>query len=297
MKNAVVFILFTLLIRCVGFSQDPLLTQHFSNPLTINPAYAGSLDDSRLALNLLKDFKFNYFSGIIAYDQKVDKMHGGLGIVVFSEIIEDALFMNHAADIIYSFHLNAGEHVFIRPAVNVGIFTKYVDWKFFSGINTPSSNWIQTFNIGSGVIVGYKNIHAGISADHLNYQDMGYFSSYRRDLRWTAHCHYNYTLNDETGLNAGILTGRYGDYKYFFPLVMFQYRFLKAGIGYRSFMNSSDNMSAMAGFSGEKFSAGYSVDFISRLSKTYYQHEISFVYAVKRSDSESANQIIPLSAF
>jgi type IX secretion system PorP/SprF family membrane protein len=297
MKNIFVFILFILLINCVCFSQDPLLTQHFSNPLTINPAYAGSLDDGRLALNLHKEFSFDYFSGVIAYDQKVDKLHGGLGMVVFSEIFEDAVFMNHSADIHYSYHMNVGEHITIRPALNIGFFAKYIDWESFSGINTPSSNWIQTFNIGSGVIVGYKNIHAGISADHLNYQDIGYFSSYRRELRWTAHCHYNYTFNEEAGLNAGILIGRFEDYKYFFPSVMLQYRFLKAGIGYRSFINSSDYMSAMAGFSGKRFSAGYSVDFISRLSKTYYQHELSVVYAVLRGDSEPVKPIIPLSVF
>ena len=64
--------------------------QFFSNPLYLNPAFAGTNNCPRLSANHRAQWTglptiFNTTS--VSYDQNFDKIHGGLGIIIVNDQI------------------------------------------------------------------------------------------------------------------------------------------------------------------------------------------------------------------
>ena len=71
-------------------SQDAEFSQFFSNPLYLNPAFAGTNSCPRFSTNHRAQWTglpnvFNTTS--FSYDQNIDKIHGGLGIIIINESI------------------------------------------------------------------------------------------------------------------------------------------------------------------------------------------------------------------
>src|SRR5690348_885951 len=82
------FLGFFLCISLSCLAQDPEFTQFYANPLYLNPAFAGSARCGRLALNFRDQWpsltgQFVTYSA--SYDQHVDAIGGGLGILAMSD--------------------------------------------------------------------------------------------------------------------------------------------------------------------------------------------------------------------
>jgi type IX secretion system PorP/SprF family membrane protein len=109
-------ILSVLLILIAGFqirAQDVSFSQFYSNPLYLNPAFAGSLGVGRAAVHYRNQWNsfsnaFNTYS--VAIDFPVKKLQGGLGFF----ILNDA----QAANSLQSIQLNAVYSVFIEVSEN-----------------------------------------------------------------------------------------------------------------------------------------------------------------------------------
>jgi len=78
----IIFTVF-LFIGTTTYSQDPHFTQFYSNPLALNPAFAGSARCSRVAFNYrlqwpeLSGGGYKTFS--MSYDQFLNTVKGGIG--------------------------------------------------------------------------------------------------------------------------------------------------------------------------------------------------------------------------
>ena len=66
-------------------AQDPQFTQFYANPLYLNPAFAGTARCPRICMNYRNQWPSlsgTYVTYSASYDQHIDALNGGLGIMV-----------------------------------------------------------------------------------------------------------------------------------------------------------------------------------------------------------------------
>ncbi|MBX7095951.1 MAG: type IX secretion system membrane protein PorP/SprF, partial [Flavobacteriales bacterium] len=69
-------------------AQDPEFTQFFSNPLYLNPAFAGSKRCPRITLNYRNQWPAlsgTFVTTSASYDQHVESIYGGIGLLVTND--------------------------------------------------------------------------------------------------------------------------------------------------------------------------------------------------------------------
>ena len=70
-------------------AQDPQFTQFYANPLYLNPAFAGVARCPRFILNYRNQWPSipgNYVTYSASYDQHIDALSGGVGILVTNDV-------------------------------------------------------------------------------------------------------------------------------------------------------------------------------------------------------------------
>jgi len=287
------------------FAQDATFSQNFSNPLSLNPAYAGSLGCSRFVADYRNEFplassydKNNFFSSCnndvtysASYDQYVDKLAGGLGLVFTSnnELNDNTYqkynYKQNWINGIYAFNLRINDNFHIRPSINMGVGQNYfiiVDngpppGVIFSYPSPPISypntvsKAINYFNIGTGVLFACKNFISGIALDHINKPNIGLFSTSKLPMKLTIHSSLDIKITDNTNLTPGIIfqEQQFGNPDvngFILASLMLKIWYIKLGF---EFTNRTDNISGgnsyligMLGFVNKWMSIGYSYDYI-----------------------------------
>ena len=75
-------------IQTIVFCQDPEFTQFYSNPVYLNPAFAGSKICPRFVMNYRNEWpniSGKFITTAAAYDQRVDALRGGLGLMFVND--------------------------------------------------------------------------------------------------------------------------------------------------------------------------------------------------------------------
>src|SRR5436190_18235724 len=100
--------LFLLLNALSALAQDPEFTQFYANPLYLNPALAGSARCPRIALNYRNQWPSlsgTFVTYSASYDQHVDAISGGLGVLAVSGRAGDGILNTNMFSGIYSYQL------------------------------------------------------------------------------------------------------------------------------------------------------------------------------------------------
>ena len=90
-------LLFILALACLNMdlkAQDAAFSQFYANQLYLNPALAGSARCPRVTLNYRNqwpNFSGDFITTSITYDQYVDALKGGFGIILMSDQIAKTL--------------------------------------------------------------------------------------------------------------------------------------------------------------------------------------------------------------
>ena len=184
-----------LLLSCVVFlicafssndlkAQDPEFTQFYANPLYLNPAFAGSARCPRLVFNYRNQWPGiadTYITYSASYDQHVDAISGGLGILVTSDQAGEGTINTTNASLIYSYYLPITKAFSVKLGVQAAFAQKNVDWTkltfgdmidqklgFINGTNEVQPNTTNGNLDFSAGILGYsKSFFIGGSAHHL----------------------------------------------------------------------------------------------------------------------------------
>ena len=114
-KTLLFKLLFTVLASFVligdAVAQDPQFSQFYANPLYLNPAFAGTARCPRLAMNYRNQWPGipgNFVTYSASYDQHVDNMNGGLGVLVMNDRAGAGALTTTGASGIYSYQLFSG---------------------------------------------------------------------------------------------------------------------------------------------------------------------------------------------
>jgi type IX secretion system PorP/SprF family membrane protein len=113
------------------FAQDPEFTQFYSNPLYLNPAFAGTKHCPRVSLNYRNQWpgiSGSFVTTSASYDQHVDALSGGLGLLVWNDRAGEGTLTTTNVSGIYSYQIPITRRFSIKAGIQGTWAQKKVDW-------------------------------------------------------------------------------------------------------------------------------------------------------------------------
>lgn len=209
-KQNYILLLFLTLCGANAFPQDVSFSQFYTNPLYLNPAFAGSIGVPRVALqyrNQWHSFSNAYNTYSAAADFPVEKLRGGLGINFINDALADGAINSYMANAAYSVHLQLSKKFRFNGGLQVGyhqnslnvnklVFADGLDPNF--GEHTPSGELEYLtdpnhsyIDFSTGVLVYSERVFFGFAAHHLNEPNQSFISDQYSDAKlnrkYTAH--------------------------------------------------------------------------------------------------------------
>ena len=128
-------------------AQDPEFTQYFANPLYLNPAFAGTARCPRMTMSYRNQWPAmsgSFVTTAAAYDQNVETLSGGLGLIVMNDQAGRGTLSTTTASGIYSYQQAITRKLSIKAAMQVTYMQKSLDWGrlSFGDMIDPRSGFI-----------------------------------------------------------------------------------------------------------------------------------------------------------
>lgn len=284
-----------------SYAQDPEFTQFYANPVYLNPAFAGTYRCPRVSLNYrnqwpsIKDAFVTYSA---AYDQHVEALSGGIGVLITSDQAGAGTLTTNSASLIYSYQLPITREFSIQAGAQVTYTEKKVDWDeltfgdmidarrgFVLNTNEVFNNEPARYPDFSVGALGFsEKFFGGFAVHHITEPDEKLLPDGASPLprKYTLHGGAVIPIR-VAGVEKGLFSPNimyrsqggsnqinFGFYGTRGPIV--------GGLWYRQLFNNSDSFIALIGFYQETFKVGYSYDItVSPLTnKSGGSHEISF---------------------
>lgn len=268
-------------------AQDPQFTQFYANPLYLNPAFAGVVRCPRFILNYRNQWPAipgNYITYSASYDQHIDGINGGIGILVMNDVAGQGTLNSLNFSGIYSYHLEVNRNFSIKAGFQATYAQRTLDWSkltfgdqidsrygFIYGTNEVfGPNSVNYVDFSAGLIGYTEKFFFGFAAHHLTQPDQSFLvPSSRLPLKITAHAGASVPLtrktrfNDPAKISPNILFQQQQDFRQVNVGMYFQKSVFVAGLWYRN----KDAFIALLGIQQGLFKIGYSYDVtVSRLT-------------------------------
>jgi len=174
-----------IILSTSALAQDPEFSQFYSNPLYLNPAFAGSNNCPRVALNYRNQWPAisgSFVTQSVSYDQRLGYNKGaGIGLLVTNDVAAKTLRTLNASAI-FSYHLPITRKFAIRVGFQATFFQKSLDWSklsfsdqidsrrgfVYTSQDVQNGTGKRTGVDFSGGILGFsKNFYFGFVAHHV----------------------------------------------------------------------------------------------------------------------------------
>ena len=285
------------------YSQDPHFSQFYANPIYLNPAFAGSAVCPRLIMDYRNQWSAipgNFATYSVSYDQHVDNLSGGLGLIATSDRAGDGTLVTNTVSGIYSYRLEVDRYFSIKAGFEATYFQKSVDWSklTFGDMINPRYGFINitqekepnttkgSVDYSAGLLGYGESIYGGIAVNHLTQPDEGFYGVSRLPLRITAHIGGNIDLNgsrrrkriDDPTISPNLLFMTQGKFKELNYGMYYNKYPMVGGLWFRQGFGNGDAFIALIGLQTSVVKIGYSYDFtVSKLTNASGgSHEISF---------------------
>ncbi len=289
--------LFVTAINESVFAQDPEFTQFYANPLYLNPAFAGTARCPRFVLNYRNQWPAisgTFVTYSASYDQHVDALAGGLGLLVTNDKAGEGTLTTTNISGMYSYQLNVSRTFSLKAGFQATYAQKKVDWErlTFGDMIDARRGFVYSTNeqrgpgaksnldISAGILGFSKKYFFGFAAHHLTQPDeslLGVGPPSPLPMKLTAHAGALLPLDGRGGdtyLSPNILFQKQQDFRQLNLGLYFMRGPIVGGLWWRT----GDSFIALVGFQQGLFKFGYSYDItISKLStNTAGAHELSF---------------------
>ena len=120
-----------LLFNHQGKAQDAEFSQFYANPLYLNPALAGAQICPRAVVNYRNQWPGlakSFVTYSASYDQYINKLHGGIGVLVNLDNAGDGILKTTQASLMYAYSLQAAENLYINMAIQGTFLQKSLNW-------------------------------------------------------------------------------------------------------------------------------------------------------------------------
>ncbi|MFC2089929.1 PorP/SprF family type IX secretion system membrane protein [Bacteroidota bacterium] len=125
-----------LFISLIGFwlqpliAQDPVMSHFISNGIQIDPSIAGIEGPARFYMgyrNQWPNTSSTFITYQAAYDQYIEKLHGGLGFHVMNDRQGGGIFNTYNLDLMYAYQFMANRKIHFSGALQAGIGQRSFD--------------------------------------------------------------------------------------------------------------------------------------------------------------------------
>jgi type IX secretion system PorP/SprF family membrane protein len=284
-------------------AQDAIFSQHYASPLYLNPAFTGTGAGSRVILNYRNQPypKLGTLSTInFSYDTDIPSVNSGLGLIVTSDH-QGGLIMRNNISVVYAYHLQAGENLFVNFGAQAGYYRKDLNWNNLTFADPteppPDETWSHSPNFAAGILVYSDWYYGGFSAHHLNRPRESFYGNYKLPIKYTAHLGMFFeptrqrranTLPFDYFISPNVILQNQGDF------YRINYGFysgiesIMAGVWYRQDLTNPNTIIFLIGLTVDNYRIGYSYDYsLSGYSGiTHGAHELSlsiYFYDPKRN--------------
>ncbi|MES2616600.1 MAG: type IX secretion system membrane protein PorP/SprF [Bacteroidota bacterium] len=289
-------------------AQDPEFTQFYAAPVYTNPAMAGSAfcgrnPAGRFSVNYRNQWPslpgtFRTFNA--CYDQHVDAIGGGIGLMATYDRAGAGLLTTTAISGVYSYVMPINRHFYVRAGLQASFVNKAIDYSklrfgdqidptqgFVKLTNEPKPYSSVNFpNFGAGFLAYSEKFYAGFAVHNITQPVQSFYSNNDGIVprRYTFHSGVVIPLDRKKHSQATISPNALFMMQQNFTQVNFGFYVNKGpivtGLWYRQTLGTygnSDAVMVLLGFRKDRFKFGYSYDITvsSARSAAPGSHEVS----------------------
>lgn len=278
-----------------AFAQDPHFTQFYANPLYLNPAFAGTARCPRICLNYRNEWPAitgTFVTYSASYDQHVDALHGGVGLLVTNDQAGEGTINTTNISGMYSVQMPINRYFSIKAGFQATYAQKKLDWSklTFGDMIDPKQGFVyntaqqpglsskSNIDISAGVLGYSKHYFMGAAVHHITQPDESLIQDPAKlPMKITGHAGALIPMDGkggETFISPNILYQAQQDFRQLNLGLYLMKGPIVGGLWYRN----QDSFIALIGFQQDLFKVGYSYDVtVSKLSNaTAGSHELSF---------------------
>lgn len=282
-----------------SYAQDPQFSQYYANPLYLNPAFAGTARCPRFGLNYRNQWpglSGQYVTYSASYDQHVDAVSGGIGLLVTRDVAGIGKLSTNTISGIYSYQVNVNRNFSIKAGLQASYFLKTIDFSgltFTDMIDTRrgfiyetqedlinQSDNLNMVDFSAGVLGFSEKFFFGFAAHHLTQPDESFLGTQAKlPRKYTAHAGAVLPFKDkDASISPNILFHMQQD---FYQLNLGLYARKGPIIG-GLWHRWGDALIMLIGIQQGSYKFGYSYDItVSELTnRTGGAHEFSFSYQI-----------------
>jgi len=298
-----IFITFALYAGSMLKAQDPHFSQYYANPLYLNPAFAGTANCPRVIFNHRNQWPSitgNYVTYNVSYDQHVDGINGGLGLIVTTDKAGQGVLSKDIISGIYSYKLDVSNNFSIKAGFQATYFQNRIDWEklTFGDMIDPKYGFIWNtseirpdprkgaIDFSAGFLGYSENFYMGFAVHHLTEPDAAFYGVSKLPRKYTGHLggvinlvRGSRNIEDPT-LSPNILFMKQQDFEQLNYGLYFSRYPIVGGVWFRQSFTNADAVITLVGIQTGVLKVGYSYDVtVSKLSNASGgAHEISFAY-------------------
>lgn len=182
MRKSFIIVLVLIVNQLSG--QEVEFSQYYANPLFLNPAFAGSEEHARLALNyktILPTSFGDYSTYSASVDKYYDELSGGVGFQIMNDRQAQGAINDLGLNLLYSYHARLRKRWAIATGFRIGYNIKSVNTgdliypDMIDPVNGVNNSGMESglhqqslyFDFSVGMLTWYDNYYFGLAVDHL----------------------------------------------------------------------------------------------------------------------------------
>lgn len=287
-------------------AQDPHFSQYYANPLYLNPAFAGVKKCPKINLNYRNQYPALgvYSTYSASYDQYVEALNGGLGLLVLRDEAGNGILNLTEASLIYSYHLKVNRKFTLLTGFQATFRQRALNWnnltfpdqidQFYGFVLPtnevpPNATTNNHLDLSVGFLGYTERFYMGVTAHHLTEPNEAFLSNNKLPFKLTVHTGASIPLGRKRLHNStrnllipNIVYQIQGEAMQFTGGLSFNRGAISGGLALRHGGNNPDAVIIILGLTPDKlpWSIGYSYDYtISDLTNIPGgAHEVSLMY-------------------
>lgn len=307
--RAISLLFCSILVSYAALAQDAHFSQFFSNPVSLNPAFAGYNGCPTIQTsyrNQWPDISGNFQTANVSFDMLLGKRHG-IGIN-YQYNNSAGTLESHIVDVIYSPVFKVfNKQLAISPAFGMGLKYRSVDFDklTFGDMIDPRYGYVYTTeqqqsndriviaDFSTGLIITWKGLVAGFSAHHITEPDEGFAGLSILPVRLAGHINYQFSITEKIIISPAFVFTNQQDFNSMLSSISFEAYGARIGVAYRTSFTNPDAVIFMAGYRGHGIRVGYSYDLTvsSLTNNTGGSHEVSLAYIFRCKKAEYAKGV------
>jgi len=296
-----------------SLGQDAHYSQFYANPLYLNPAFAGTINCPRISLNFRDQWPAipkNFITFSASYDQHVNEIHGGVGVLLAADIEGGGILQTYSAGAMYNFRLQVTHDFNLQFALQGNYLFTSLNWdklQFATDFINPSAlpeplddlyEKRSQFDAAVGMVGYTPYLYFGLAVHHLLPLRMSSFrhTSDQWKLKWTAHVGGKITISQKVRnevkfgdifLYPNLVFISQGKFHYLHEGFYFSFYPFTIGAWLRHNFKNLDAFIISCGIEYKIFRIGYSYDFnLTKLERTGGAHEISLQFTIPCNNND-----------